>query len=94
MYKKIQGYKQIGYSIRKTARVADIDRKTVRKYWEMSAAEYTQYMGECCERTKILAPYRGEIAELLETWPNITSAIIHDRLRENRPEFSAHYQTV
>ena len=31
---------------------------------------------------------------MLERWPNITSAIIHDRLRENHKEFAAHYQTV
>jgi transposase len=94
MYNKIQEYKQLGYTIRKTAREADIDRKTVRKYWEMSASEYTRYMSECCERTKILTPYRGEIGELLERWPSITSAIIHDRLRENHADFKAHYQTV
>ena len=35
MYNKIQEYKQMGYSIRKTARESDIDRKTVRKYWNM-----------------------------------------------------------
>ena len=32
MYNKKQSYKQMGYSLRKTAREEDIDRKTVRKY--------------------------------------------------------------
>ena len=35
MYNKIQEYKQTGYTMRKTARELDIDRKTVRKYWYM-----------------------------------------------------------
>ena len=94
MYTKIQAAKQMGYSIRKCAREMDIDRKTVRKYWEMKADEYTRYMSESCERAKILDPYKGEIKELLEKWPNITSAIIHDRLRENHGGFKPSYQSV
>ena len=94
MYSKIQSYKQMGYSIRRTAREADIDRKTVRKYWHMPQDEYVRYMAECCTRTKILDPYKKEISTLLETWPNITSAIIHDRLRENHVDFAPSYRSV
>ena len=36
MFNEIQAYKQIGYTIRKCARVTGIDRKTVRKYWNMN----------------------------------------------------------
>ena len=94
MYTKIQAAKQMGYSIRKCAREMDIDRKTVKKYWEMKADEYMRYMGESCERSKILDPYKGEITELLKKWSNITSAIIHDRLRENHEGFKPSYQSV
>jgi len=94
MYNKIQSYKQMGYSLRKIAREMDIDRKTVRKYWYMSQDEYTRYMAQCCERTKILDPYKGEITAPLETWPSITSAIIHDRLRENHTDFTPSYRSV
>ncbi len=94
MYNKIQAYKQMGYSIRKSARELDMDRKTVRKYWEMQPEEYTKYMSECCERSKILDPYKSEITTLLETWNNITSAIIHDRLRENHADFKPSYRSV
>jgi transposase len=84
----------MGYSIRKCAREVDMDRKTVRKYWNMRQDEYVKYMAKCCERTKILDPYKNEITNLLETWPNITSAIIHDRLRENHEEFTPSYRSV
>ena len=94
MYSKIQSYKQMGYSIRRTAREADIDRKTVQKYWRMPQDEYVRYMAECCKRTKILDPYKDEIAALLETWPSITSAIIHDRLRENHKNFAPSYRSL
>jgi len=94
MYNKIQSYKQMGYTIRKCAREIDMDRKTVRKYWHMEAAEYTQYMSECSERNKILDPYKEEIITLIETWPHITSAIVHDRLRENHSDFKPSYPSV
>lgn len=94
MYNKVQSYKQMGYSIRRTAREADIDRKTVRKYWNMPQDEYTRYMAQCCERTKILDPYKKEIEALLETWPNTTSAIVYDRLRENHVNFAPSYRSV
>ena len=94
VYNKIQSYKQMGYSIRKTAREADIDRKTVRKYWNMPQDEYVRYMAQCCSRSKILDPYKDEVVTLLETWPNITSAIIHDRLRENHKDFAPSYRSV
>ena len=94
MYNEIQAYRQMGYSKRKVSRELDIDRKTVQKYWEMRQDEYTRYMAQCCDRAKILAPYRQEITQLLEKWPNITSAIVHDRLRENHADFKVSYRSV
>jgi len=40
MYKEVQSYKQIGYTIRGCARELKIDRKTVKKYWNMREDEY------------------------------------------------------
>lgn len=94
MYNEIQAYKQIGYSIRKCAREIDIDRKTVRKYWHMQQDEYVKYMAECRERSKILDPYREEISGLLEKYPNITAAIINDRLCSNHADFAPSYRSV
>jgi len=51
-------------------------------------------MAQCRERTKILDPYKGEISTLPETWPKITSVIIHDRLRENHKDFAPSYRGV
>jgi transposase len=84
----------MGYSKRKVSRELKIDRKTVQKYWEMRPDEYTKYMAECSERTKQLDSYREEITHLLESWPNITSSIIHDRLRENHIDFAPSYRSV
>jgi transposase len=94
MYKEIQAYKQMGYSKRKIAREADIDRKTVQKYWEMSPDEYVKYLAKSSERTKQSDPYREEITQLLTDWSNITAAIIYDRLRENHEAFKPSYRSV
>ena len=37
MYNEIQSYKQKGYSLRRCSRTMDLYRKTIRKYWEMTA---------------------------------------------------------
>ena len=94
MYNEIQTYKQMGYTIRSCARTIDFDRKTVRKYWNMAQDEYVRYMAECRERTKILDPYREEITAFLEQYPNITAAIINDRLMANHDNFKPSYRSV
>ena len=94
MYNEIQSYKQMGYTIRRTARAIDFDRKTVRKYWNMGQDEYVRYMAECRERTKNLDPYREEITGLLERYPSITAAIINDRLLANHAGFAPSYRSV
>lgn len=94
MYNEIQTLKQKGYTIRRCAREVDIDRKTVRKYWYMTVEEYVKYLAESRERSKILDPYRDEIAAELEAYPNITCAIIHDHLRERHEGYKASYRSV
>lgn len=94
MYNEIKALKQKGYSIRRCAREVDIDRKTVRKYWHMTAEEYVEYLASSRERSKILDPYRAEITAELEAYPNITCAIIHDHLRERHGEYNASYRSV
>jgi len=43
MYGKIQARKKIGYSQRLTAKELEIDRGTVKKYWNMKEDEYAEY---------------------------------------------------
>lgn len=58
MYVKIQELKRKGYKKQRAARELMIDTKTVRKYWDMSESEYSEYLLETKERTKIMDPYR------------------------------------
>lgn len=94
MYRKIQSYKQQGYTIRRCARTIGVDRKTVRKYWNMTAEEYVKYLGETKKRTRILDPYWSEIVSELEEYPKITSAVMHDHLRERHAGFKPSYRSV
>lgn len=94
MYNKVQGYKQQGYSIRRCSRAIPLDRKTVRKYWDMLPDEYTEYMTKSRKRLKMLDPYSEEIASELETYPQITTAIIHDHLRERHEDFKPSYRSL
>jgi transposase len=94
MYYKIQAYKQMGYTIRGCAREIDIDRKTIRKYWDMTAAGYLEYLSSGSVRTKLLDGYKEEIIVKLEAFPNITSAIVFDQLKEAHAGFKPSYRSV
>lgn len=91
MYQKIQAYKQMGYTIRGCAREIDIDRKTIRKYWDMSPEDYVAHLATNSSRAKGLGRYRDEIVAMLEQYINITAAIVFDRLRELHEDFALSY---
>ena len=94
MYVKIQELRRKGYKKQRAARELGIDTKTVRKYWEMSEAEYSTYLLETKERSKIMDPYRDFVLEQLRNHPEITSAIIYDHLLEDFRGFVPSYRTV
>ncbi|MDR0325542.1 MAG: IS21 family transposase [Oscillospiraceae bacterium] len=95
MYTEIQKRRALGYSKRRCARELEIDKKTVGKYWEMSEEEYAQCVVEAKRRTRTLDPYREFIVSRLEEYPESTSAIIEDNLREEfKKGFNASYRSV
>jgi len=94
MYAEIQKLKKLGYKKQRAGRELNIDSKTVRKYWDMSEDEYAEYYLSTRERTKIMNQYRDYVLEKLRTYPEITSAIIYDNLREEFIDFAPSYRTV
>lgn len=94
MYAKIQDLKRKGYKKQRAARELGIDTKTVRKYWNMSEAEYSFYLLETKERSKIMDPYRDFVLDRILTHPEITSAIIYDNLLETFLDFEPSKRTV
>jgi transposase len=60
----------------------------------MSHEEYVKSVAESKKRARVLDPYQSEITAELEAYPNITTAIIHDHLRERHEEFVPSYRSV
>jgi len=94
MYAEIQERKRSGYSQRAVARELGIDRKTIRRYWEMSEEKYAQYLLDSKSRTKMLDVNRDFIVEQLEQYPEITGAIIDSKLRLAFSDFEPSYRSV
>lgn len=94
MYADIQKLKALGYKKQRVAKQLRIDAKTVRKYWSMTDDEYISYHLDTKERTKILDPYSNYILDKIKTYPDITSAIIYDNLREDFHDFAPSYRSV
>lgn len=94
MYAKIQRLKEQGYKKQQAAKELSIDRKTVRKYWDMGETEYVCYHLETKERTKMMDPYRDFVLDEILKHPEINSAIIYDHLLENFKDFTPSKRTV
>lgn len=94
MYSEIQKLRKLGYKKQRAARQLNIDTKTVRKYWNMTEEEYVAYIMETKERSKIMDPYYHYVLDKLKTYPEISSAIIYDNLREDFVDFSPSYRSV
>ncbi len=94
MYSEIQKLRKMGYKKQRAARQLKIDTKTVHKYWDMTEDEYVAYFMETKERSKIMDPYYDFVLDRLKNYPEITSAIIYDNLRENFHNFAPSYRSV
>ena len=94
MFAEIQKRKQMGYKKQQTARELGLDNKTVRKYWDMDELEYAEHLLETRERSKCMEPYREVILTKLKEHREITSAVIHDQLREANKDFQPSYRSV
>lgn len=94
MFAEIKKRKQMGYKKQQAARELGLDNKTVRKYWGMDEVQYAQHLLESRERSRCMTPYRESILSKLTQHREITSAVIHDQLREADPSFAPSYRSV
>lgn len=85
MYSKIQQLKQDGLRKAQVARNLGIDRKTVRKYWDMTLDEYQQIFQQLHNRNRKLDKYKEDILTWLYRHNDYTSAQILDLLWEKYP---------
>lgn len=94
MYSEIQKLKKLGYKRMRAANSLGIDPRTLNKYWNMTEEEYVQYLIETKERTKLMDEYHDFVLDKIVTYPEITSSVIYDKLRENFADFSPSARTV
>jgi transposase len=94
VYESIQELRTRGYSKRRAGKELTIDKRTVRKYWEMSEQGYARYLMESAARGKILDPYREYIVKLLEEHREINSAVIDANLRMEYDDFKPSSRSV
>lgn len=75
-------------TIHQVARILGIDRKTVRKYRDMSQKQIESLVeSDIKRRICKLEPYRAFVASLLKEKPMLSSPQVHDRLLEAYPTF-------
>lgn len=87
MYQKIQICKKQKFSKTDTALKTGIDRKTVKKYWDMTEEEYLSYKAKLEDKVKVFDNYREGILNLLNVNKDIKnhkvySSSIYDVLEE------------
>ena len=85
VYSKTQQFRMAGFSQRQVARRLGINRKTVKRYWEMPVNEYEEMSSAIC-RTQHLDKYQGQIIRWLREFPDMTVAQVSDWLKEQYRE--------
>ena len=87
MYHEMHKLQRLGFSNAKIAQYLDIDARTAKKYLNMGEEEYEKYLLKSCQRKKILSAYEDFVADKLSTFPDTSTAQIHDWLKEGRTDF-------
>ena len=85
VYSKIQQFRVAGFSQRQVARRLGINRKTVKRYWEMPVDEYEEMSQGVC-RMQALDKYQAQILRWLREFPDMTAAQVWDWLKEHYRE--------
>ena len=87
MYHTIHQLLREGFSLAKVARELVINPRTVKKYSQMSEADYEGFLLQKTDRTKTLSPYEGFVKQKLLSYPQTSAAQMHDWLKEHHEDF-------
>ncbi len=85
VYSKVQQLREAGFSQRAVADTLKINRKTVKRYWDMSVEEYEAKHHKTV-RTQALDKHRDQILFWLRQYPSVTAAQVCDWLKEHYSE--------
>lgn len=82
MYGKIQEYKRHGLNKSQTARKLNINRETVRTYWNMNPDEYAERKAKASHRSRKADSYKTYVVDCLKRFPDMSAAQIYDWIKE------------
>ena len=98
VYQDIQTCKRHVGNKKKTAERLNLARGTVRKFWNMSEAEYDAYCRRASKRRHSFDPFRQEIIELIEVnaadSEEVHGSSIYDVLEERHGQLPASERTL
>jgi transposase len=96
MYREIVKLKDQGYSRLGASQKLKIDRKTVRKYWDMSEDEYRKLRVSYLYRDKDFEAYRDEILEIYQAneFEKLPMSSVYDYLEELYGQLPATEKTL
>ena len=83
MFHEIHRLKREGFSDAWIARFLVLNRRTVKKYLNMSEEEYLSFKDSGQPRKKLLSPYEEFVRIRLEECPEASAAQVHDWLKEH-----------
>ena len=83
MFHQIHRLKREGFSDAWIARHLVLNRRTVKKYLNMSEEEYLSFKDSGQPRRKLLTPYEDFVRERLEECSDASAAQVHDWLKEH-----------
>jgi transposase len=86
MYHEIQRLKRQGLSLAAIGKALVMDPRTVKRYLEMSEAEYASFMEGKEIRDKLLTRYESFVLDKLSAHPGVSAAQMHDWLKEYHPD--------
>ena len=81
MYSKIQALKSQGFKQRQAARLLQIHRTTVKKYWDMAPNEFQEKILEPAKKSS-LEQHKELILSWLRSYREVTAAQVYDWLKE------------
>lgn len=87
MFHEIHRLKREGFSDVWIGRHLVLDRRTIKKYLNMSEEEYLSYKDNGQPRQKLLDPYEDFVRGRLEECPDASAAQVHDWLKEHFKDF-------
>lgn len=74
MYHEIHRFKRLGFSSRRIAQHFELDSRTVRKYLNMTEAQYEAFLMKNQNRNKTLNPYEDFVKAKLNSFPDTSTA--------------------